>query len=73
MKKEDILKKIFNTSFEKLVPSYVFRSELVMVSEDEFRKLMRHKQIDENGNSHDTLVIGEYVFKKQKTKIINIK
>jgi hypothetical protein len=72
MNKEEILKKIFETPFEKLVPSYVFSSEVVNVTEEEFYKLMRHKKMDYTADFNDTFVIGEYVFKKEKKKIINI-
>ena len=74
MSKDTILKKILSTPFEKLVPSYVFKSELYFLTEKEFCKLMIHKRIENfDVNEHDTLVIGNYIFKmKEKLKPINI-
>lgn len=66
-KKEDILNNVFNTDRYKLVPSSTSKSDLFILTNDEFDKLRKHIGISDYSfeqNEYDTIIIQNIIFKK---------
>ncbi len=69
MNKEDQLKNILEIDFTKLTPSSFYKSELFLLSDDEFNQLRNHLCISDyqmSENNYDTINIGNKIFKNSK-------
>lgn len=62
-KKEDIIESLLNED----IPSTIIKTELFMVTNDEFDKLRKHIGISDyslSENGYDTIIIQDKIFKK---------
>jgi hypothetical protein len=66
-KKENIIESFLNTDSFKLSPSTITKSELFILTNDEFDKLRIHIGISDYSsieNGYDTIIIQNKIFKK---------
>ena len=66
-KKENIIEGFLNTDSFKLTPSTITKSELFILTNDEFDKLRKHIGISDYSlteNGYDTIIIQNKIFKK---------
>ena len=67
MENKEILNKILGYELNELAPSSVYKSELFILSEDEFEILRKHmevRDIDMAEQDYDTIKIWNIIFKK---------
>jgi hypothetical protein len=68
MKKKEVLEQVLGMDFTKLVPSQTFKSELFLLTNDEFEQLRKHMNFSDlqmSENNYDTIIIGNRIFKKE--------
>ena len=66
MEKRKVLEKILNMDYTQLVPSSTFKSELFLLTNEEFNELYEHMKYSKTGikDGYDTIIIGNRIFKK---------
>lgn len=65
--KQEILEKVFNMHDTQLAPSTTMKSELVLLTSDEFEKLYKHINRDLSvvyEHDYNTIIIGGTIFRK---------
>lgn len=69
-----ILEEVLKMDYTELVPSKTLKSELILLTDDEFEKLRIHNKITDyeiSENDYDTIIIGNKIFKKQNENMFN--
>jgi hypothetical protein len=67
MEKKEVLEQTLSMDFTKLVPSTINKSELFLLTNDEFEQLRNHMNISDyqmSENNYDTIIICNKIFKK---------
>ena len=67
MEKKEALEKTLSMDYTQLVPSTTLKSELFLLTNDEFEKLRKHINITDyqmSENDYDTIIICNRIFKK---------
>lgn len=67
MEKKEALEKALSMDYIKLVPSTTLKSELFLLTNDEFEQLRKHINISDyqmSENDYDTIIICNRIFKK---------
>jgi hypothetical protein len=67
MEKKEVLEQTLGMDFTKLVPSTINKSELFLLTNDEFEQLRNHMNISDyqmSENNYDTIIICNKIFKK---------
>jgi hypothetical protein len=67
MEKKEALEQTLSMDFTKLVPSTINKSELFLLTNDEFEQLRNHMNISDyqmSENNYDTIIICNKIFKK---------
>jgi len=67
MEKKEALEQTLSMDFTKLVPSTINKSELFLLTNDEFEQLRNHMNISDyqmSENNYDTIIICNRIFKK---------
>jgi hypothetical protein len=67
MEKKEALEQILSMDYTQLVPSKTFKSELFLLTNDEFEQLRKHINITDyqiSENDYDTIIIWNRIFKK---------
>lgn len=67
MEKKEALEKTLSMDYTQLVPSTTLKSELFLLTNDEFEKLRKHVNITDyqmSENNYDTIIICNRIFKK---------
>jgi hypothetical protein len=67
MEKKEALEQTLSMDFTKLVPSTINKSELFLLTNDEFEQLRKHMNISDyqmSENNYDTIIICNKIFKK---------
>ena len=67
MEKKEELEKTLSMDYTQLVPSTTLKSELFLLTNDEFEKLRKHINITDyqmSENDYDTIIICNRIFKK---------
>jgi hypothetical protein len=67
MEKKEALEQTLSMDFTTLVPSTINKSELFLLTNDEFEQLRNHMNISDyqmSENNYDTIIICNKIFKK---------
>lgn len=67
MEKNEILEQTLKTDNSELIPATILKSELILITDDEFKQLIKHMQISDYQMSeyeYDTIIICNNIFKK---------
>jgi hypothetical protein len=67
MEKKEALEQTLSMDYTKLVPSTINKSELFLLTNDEFEQLRKHMNISDyqmSENNYDTIIICNRIFKK---------
>jgi hypothetical protein len=67
MEKKEALEKTLSMDYTQLVPSTTLKSELFLLTNDEFEQLRKHINISDyqmSENDYDTIIICNRIFKK---------
>ena len=67
MGKREVLEKTLSMDYTQLVPSTTLKSELFLLTNDEFEQLRKHINITDyqmSENDYDTIIICNRIFKK---------
>lgn len=67
MGKREVLEKTLSMDYTQLVPSTTLKSELFLLTNDEFEQLRKHINITDyqmGENDYDTIIICNIIFKK---------
>jgi hypothetical protein len=67
MEKKEVLEQTLGMDYTKLVPSTINKSELFLLTNDEFEQLRKHMNISDyqmSENNYDTIIICNRIFKK---------
>jgi hypothetical protein len=66
MEKKEVLEQTLSMDYTKLVPSTIYKSELFLLTNDEFEQLRKHMNISDyqmSENNYDTIIICNRIFK----------
>jgi hypothetical protein len=67
MEKKEVLEQTLGMDYTKLVSSTINKSELFLLTNDEFEQLRKHMNISDyqmSENNYDTIIICNKIFKK---------